>query len=157
MGSPVRVRRAKAMKADLAYPMTVHADDGDHIVVIGPYSGTVPLDLGYVIFEPTDTFIEHFWRTRWYSIAAVHDREMAPKGWYCDVTRPTIVGPDEIVSHDLELDVWQPAGPGAALTLDEDEFAARELHRTDRDAHRSALAALDELVRSSTTRFASLL
>lgn len=156
-GAGVTVRRAKHAKADLVYPMTVYHDDGDHIVVVGPFSGDAPLDLGYTVFEPSDIFTEHFWRNRWYAIAEVHDARMQRKGWYSDVTRPASVDSGVLTSVDLELDVWTPAGAGKVLALDEDEFEARCLHGQDPHAELSAREAFRTLLTHASDRYAHLL
>jgi predicted RNA-binding protein associated with RNAse of E/G family len=157
VGSEVVVRRVKLTKDDVLYSMTVESDDGDHVVVVGPFSGSAARDLGYVTFAPGDHFVEHFWRTRWYSLADVHDPTGGRKGWYCDVTRPAEVAPGSIVSADLLLDVWVPAGDGPVLTLDEDEFAASGLSHTDPDVAAHARQALSELYVAAQDRFTTLL
>jgi Protein of unknown function (DUF402) len=157
VGSEVVVRRAKSGKADLVYAMTVESDDGDHVVVVGPFSEPVSRELGYVRFDPTDRFVEHFWRSRWYAVADVRDSIRGRKGWYCDVTRPADVTPGSIVSADLELDLWVPGGPGPALVLDEDEFEASGLPRNDPVAAAQARRALDELRRAAKDKFTTLL
>ncbi|MGH9212444.1 MAG: DUF402 domain-containing protein [Acidimicrobiales bacterium] len=127
------------------------------MVVAGPFSGSVPLDLGYVQFEPDDHFVEHFWRSRWYSVADVRDPVLGRKGWYCDVTRPAEVAPGSIVSVDLDLDLWVPDGPGRVLVLDEDEFDASGLSRADPSAAAQARQALRELREAAEDRFRALL
>lgn len=155
-GQPVTVSRLKHRRNDLVYPMVAVYDDGDHMVVGGPYSDTTSLDLGYVVFEPSDHFVEHFWRSQWYSVAAVANRMGHAKGWYCDVTRPATVSNAQIVSIDLELDVWVPADSGPVLGLDEDEFNTRELDVIDPEAHRRAQQAYESLRRSPRSFFTSL-
>jgi hypothetical protein len=157
VGSEVVVRRVKLAKDDVLYPMTVESDDGDHVVVNGPFSAPGPRDLGYVTFAPGDHFVEHFWRTRWYSVAEVHDPVRGRKGWYCDVTRPAEVAAGSIVSADLLLDLWVPAGDEPVLTLDEDEFAASGLSVTDPTAAAHARQALRELYDAARDRFTTLL
>lgn len=156
-GTEIIVQRAKWAKPDLVYPMTVDVDNGDHIVVVGPYSDSVPLDLGYVRFEPDDWFVEHFWRTRWFSVCDVQDRLQDRKGWYCDVTRPAEVVSGRITSVDLDLDLWVPVGDDPVLTLDEDEFVASDLPRTDPAAAAQARQALADLQDAALDRFARLL
>lgn len=157
VGSEVIVRRAKPARGDVVYGMTVESDDGDHIVVAGPNSGSASRDPGYVRFDPADHVIEHFWRSRWYTIADVRDPIRGRKGWYCDVTRPAEVAPGSIVSTDLDLDLWVPAGAGPAVVLDEDEFEAGGLPRTDPTAAAQARRALDELHDAARDRFTTLL
>ena len=145
-GDSVLVRLLKPQPATLEYSCEVISDDGNHLVVEGPWAEFEPRDLGYVRFQPGDVFTEHYWRDRWYSIKAVRDREGLPKGWYCDVVRPVRVEPGRVLSEDLVLDLW--ASPdGAIQRLDEDEFAAWGLEGTDPDAARRAREALDELER----------
>src|SRR4051812_11079617 len=84
------------------YDMTVVKDDGDHIVVEGPYAESADRDLGYTQFEVGDWFIEQYWQRRWYSIKQVRGAR-GPKGWNCDVTRPVVVAERAIVSEGLDL------------------------------------------------------
>jgi Protein of unknown function (DUF402) len=129
VGSQVVVRRAKPGKGDVVYAMTVESDDGDHVVVAGPFSEPSSRDLGYVRFEPADHFVEHFWRSRWYTVADVRDPVRGRKGWYCDVSRPAATTAGSIVSTDL----------------------------TDPQAADQALRALDELRRAAPNKLTTLL
>jgi hypothetical protein len=56
-----------------------------------------------------------------------------------------LVSQAELVSADLDLDLWLSADGRTVLRLDEDEFAASGLAETDPQAAARALAALDEL------------
>lgn len=105
------------------------------------------LDLGYVTFAPGDHFYEHYYTERWFNIFDVRGADGARKGWYCNITRPARFEGDVIWSEDLELDLFVPPDRGAALTLDEDEFAARDFATNDPPAYAAALAALAELER----------
>jgi protein associated with RNAse G/E len=107
-------------------------------------------ELGYVAFEPGDHFYEHFYADRWYNVFAISSAEAGPKGWYCNITRPALLGSDVIESEDLELDLFVPPDRQGLLVLDEDEFAARDLLANDPAAHYAALAALEELQRLAT-------
>jgi predicted RNA-binding protein associated with RNAse of E/G family len=156
-GERVTVRLLKGTREKLAYEMTVVADDGEHLIVEGPFAGTAARDLGYVVFEPDDWFIEHYWRSRWYSVKAVRDRCEVAKGWYCDVARPASVAQGVVTSIDLDLDVWVPADGSAAVTLDEDEFVASGLEHADPDAAAHARAALAALLLAASGRFSALL
>lgn len=138
------VRLVKLDADDLAYPAVVIGDDGNHVVVEGPWAEAGPRDLGFVRFEPGDVFTEHYWRDRWYSVKEVRDRDGSLKGWYCDVARPVTVEPGLIVSEDLVLDLWR-SPDGSALRLDEDEFEASGLVEADPAAAREARHALDVL------------
>jgi len=104
-------------------------------------------DLGYVVFEPGDSFYEHYYAERWYNVFEVRSAAGVLKGWYCNITRPAQLEGDTITSEDLELDLFVPPDRRDLLRLDLDEFEARGLDATDPPAHTAALAALDELER----------
>jgi hypothetical protein len=152
-GTQVRVRLAKRTHPDLEYSAVVLGDDGDHVVVRAPWAEAAARDLGYVRFEPGDLFTEHYWRERWYSIKEVGGPDGARKGWYCDVARPVQVLAGQIVSEDLDLDLWCAADRRTILRLDEDDFAESRLIETDADAAGRALLALDELERLARAGF----
>jgi len=156
-GSPVRVRLAKLVHPDVEYDAVVISDDGNHLVVRGPWAEPEPRDLGFVRFEPGDVFTEHYWRDRWYSIKEVRGDGGVRKGWYCDVARPVRVEGTELVSADLELDLWVSADGRQILHLDEDEFAASGLAETDPEAATQARRAMAELERLARTGFVDLL
>jgi hypothetical protein len=156
-GSPVRVRLAKLVHPDVEYDAVVISDDGNHLVVRGPWAESEPRDLGFVRFEPGDVFTEHYWRDRWYSIKEVRGDGGVRKGWYCDVARPVRVKSKELVSADLELDLWVSADGRQILHLDEDEFVASGLADTDPEAATQARLAISELERLARTGFVDLL
>ncbi|MFF4226803.1 DUF402 domain-containing protein [Streptomyces sp. L500] len=135
----------KAGRIKVRYPAEVLTDDGTHIAVRAAWAGTSARDFGFVRFEEGDVFTEHYWRDRWYAVKEVRDGGGTLKGWYCDVTRPAVVGPDGIVVEDLDLDLWVSADEATILRLDEDEFAASGLAERDPGAADAALRALDEL------------
>ena len=113
--------------------------------------GRARMDLGYIVFETGDRFVEWFFADRWYNIFEVHavgDDRL--KGWYCNMTKPALIDAERgIVSAvDLALDVWiEP--DGELLVLDEDQFAALDLPDADRA---SALAAVEEIKRLARDR-----
>jgi protein associated with RNAse G/E len=156
-GRPVRVRLAKLLHPDVEYDAVVISDDGNHVVVRGPWAESEPRDLGFVRFEPGDVFTEHYWRDRWYSVKEVRGGGGVLKGWYCDVARPVRVKSTELVSADLELDLWVSADGRQILHLDEDEFAASGLEMTDPEAAAQARRAMADLERMARTEFVDLL
>lgn len=156
-GVVVTVRLLKGAREKLTYPMTVVDDDGDHLVVEGPFAGAVARDLGYVVFDLDDWFVEHYWRMRWYSVKEVRDSHGRTKGWYCDVARPAIVAQGVISSVDLDLDLWVPRSGVGAIPLDEEEFAASGLERSDPAAAAAAREALASLLAAAPERLAPLL
>jgi len=100
------------------------------------------MDLGYVVFETGDRFVEWFFADRWYNIFEVHSvHDDRIKGWYCNVTRPATIEAGVVAAVDLALDVWI-APDGSVSVLDEGEFAALDLSDAERQA---ALGALEEL------------
>jgi hypothetical protein len=103
----------------------------------------------YHTFRQGDRFIEWFYSDRWYNIFemyGVDDDRLT--GWYCNVTRPAVIGPDTIRADDLALDVFV-APDGTITVLDEDEFAALPLDESTRER---AHLALDEIKRRVETR-----
>lgn len=146
-GRTVDVVLVKGGRTKIRYPAVVLDGDGDRVSVRAPWAGDGVRDFGFVRFEPGDVFTEHYWRTRWYAVMEVRTSEGRLKGWYCDVARPALVSSGEIVVTDLELDLWVSADRSAVLRLDEDEFAASGLDRTDPVAADRAVRALDELER----------
>ncbi|WP_030720213.1 DUF402 domain-containing protein [Streptomyces sp. NRRL F-2580] len=145
MTEQLTVVLTKAGRTKIRYPATRVADDGDRISVRAPWAAEGVRDFGFVRFEPGDVFVEHFWRTRWYAIKEVWTADGVLKGWYCDVTRPALVRPGEILVEDLDLDLWVSADVTSVLRLDEDEFAESGLVTSDPEAAAQAVRALDAL------------
>ncbi|MEU6393722.1 DUF402 domain-containing protein [Streptomyces sp. NPDC046939] len=149
----VRVRLVKAGRTKIGYPARLLSDDGTHITVRADWAGDGVRDFGFVRFEPGDVFTEHYWRDRWYAIKEVRAGDGTLKGWYCDITRPAVRedagdgAAGDIVSVDLDLDLWVSADGSRVIRLDEDEFAASGLAGQDPPAADAATRALDELER----------
>jgi predicted RNA-binding protein associated with RNAse of E/G family len=107
-------------------------------------------DLGYVLFETGDRFIEYFYTDRWHNIFAIHSGESgALKGWYCNVARPARISAQVVAAEDLILDVWV-SPDGNWQILDEDEFAAD--HTLDEPTREDALKALGVLLAQIAAR-----
>ncbi|MFF2575449.1 DUF402 domain-containing protein [Streptomyces goshikiensis] len=138
----IPVTLTKAGRTKIRYPAELLADTGDRVTVRAPWAAEGVRDFGFVRFEPGDVFTEHFWRSRWYAIKEVRTGGGVLKGWYCDITRPTVVAEDGILVEDLDLDLWVSADGATVIRLDEDEFAASGLPETDPAAAAAALAAL---------------
>ncbi|WEO98327.1 DUF402 domain-containing protein [Streptomyces sp. FXJ1.172] len=135
----------KAGRTKIRYPAELLHDDGTRVAVRAPWAGAGVRDFGFVRFEPGDVFTEYYWRDRWYSVKEVRAGDGTVKGWYCDITRPAVRTGAELVVEDLDLDLWRSADGRDVRRLDEDEFAASGLARTDPVAAAAAVAALDEL------------
>ena len=104
-----------------------------------------PLDLGFIVLEPGDRWLEYFFTDRWYNIFRVQTKDDRLKGWYCNVARPAQISADAVSAQDLALDLWI-SPDGTTQVLDEDEFAALPLSPEDRAAARQALNELQTLV-----------
>jgi hypothetical protein len=141
----VDVVLVKAGRTKIRYPAEVVSDDGTLLTVRAAWAGGAVRDFGFVRFEPGDVFTEHYGRDRWYSVKEVRAADGTLKGWYCDVTRPAVVGAAEVVVEDLDLDLWVSADRTRVLRLDEDEFAASGLADRDPAAAARAVEALDAL------------
>ncbi len=131
----------------LEYRAVVLSDDGNHVVVQAEFAETAPHDLGFVVLELGDIWIEHYWRDRWYSVKAISTAAGVFKGWYCDATRPVEIDGDVLESVDLELDLWVSPERTVRIRLDEDEFHALGVPVQDPHAAAAAMRAIDELER----------
>lgn len=123
------------------------------VVVQAVFSRYDRLELGYAVFERGDRFVEYFYSDRWYNAFEVHtasgDRL---KGWYCNITRPALIGEAAVSSVDLALDVWvQP--DGTIQVLDQDEFAAQPLSAEEAASARAAVDEIRRLVREGEGPF----
>ncbi|MFW3146683.1 MAG: DUF402 domain-containing protein [Thermoplasmatota archaeon] len=99
-----------------------------------------PLDLGYVLFQPDDRWVETFYRKRWYNIFRIADRNGELKGFYINITKPPVIGDEIIQWFDLAIDIWVRTDT-SYLVLDMDEFGDLELSESDRE---KALEALED-------------
>ncbi|MFE9403154.1 DUF402 domain-containing protein [Streptomyces sp. NPDC006530] len=157
-GARIEIVLVKAGRTKLRYPAWVVSDDGTRLSVRAPWAAEGVRDFGFVRFEPGDVFTEHYWRDRWYAVKEVRDAGSVLKGWYCDITRPAVVADGEVLSEDLDLDLWLSADGATVLRLDEDEFAESGLTERDPEAAARALAALEELeLLAKLGRFMSLI
>lgn len=103
------------------------------------------VDIGPVVLERGDRFVETFYSQRWYNVFAVYGRATGKlKGWYCNVSRPAEIADDTVRCDDLALDVWVSAR-GETTTLDEDEFGALSLSPRERELSRAALSHIVSL------------
>lgn len=111
-------------------------------VVLEAYLSRGPFQTGPVTLKPGDRFVEHFYSDRWYNVFELYDRDDDRfKGWYCNVTRPAVIGVDSVAAEDLALDLLVRPD-GESVVLDQDEFDALDLAFPERQL---ALAALQRL------------
>ena len=115
-------------------------DDGNRTVIKAPWAGTDrPLFLGYTVFEPGDTFVETYYRERWFSIwQVVSHRTGRTKGWYCNICQPFERDGDELRFVDMELDVFV-FPDGRFVILDEDDLERAQLPDSEKIAARAGL------------------
>jgi len=104
------------------------------------------VDLDYMVLEPGDYFVEHFFFDLWYNIFEIYRAADGHfRGWYCNVTRPPKINTAEVVWYDLALDLF--VGPdGNTKALDEDEFEALGLQTKDPNAWQQAYLAWKHLL-----------
>ena len=127
--------------------------------VVWKYAGTVirrrphrvtleaPFDIDRVpvadaVLRRGDRFVETYYDRRMYNVFRVFDGPRGPlKGWYCNISRPALLGSTTVSWVDLALDLW--VGPdGAQFVLDQNEFDALELSLPERHEALATLAAL---------------
>lgn len=114
-----------------------------HAIVLGTRWRRSTTDLGYVVLEPADRWLEVFYIDRWYNVFEIYAADGQLKGWYCNVTRPARLEGDQVLWEDLALDVWIEPGQSPRI-LDREEFAALDLEPAERAAARAAMDRLLE-------------
>lgn len=106
-----------------------------------------------ILLKKGDRWEETYYSERWYNVFEIFDRDDgAPKGYYCNVSRPAIFLHDRVEYEDLFLDLWVSAD-GTQHVLDEDEFIAAELDEATRQGALNALAELQKLFESKRPPF----
>ena len=122
---------------------------GDNYICLRAYFDRKEANLGFVSFNRGDLFIEWFFNDRWYNIFQVHEGDSEViKGWYCNITRPALIGEDSIMADDLELDIWVMPN-GTTMLLDEKEFGDLDLSTDERMA---ALRAIQTIRQDAAER-----
>ena len=120
-------------------------------IVIQAYWEHPLKDLGYVCFEPGDSFIEYYYTHRWFNIFDISNAVGERKGWYCNIAEPADINDNQIKQKDLLLDVWVNLW-GTPLLVDEDEF---EVDTTLNDGQRQgARLGLQDLLQMIATQSA---
>jgi hypothetical protein len=119
---------------------------GETWVCLRAFFAPLRADLGFVIFQRGDLFIEWFFSDRWYNIFQVHAGVAGPlKGWYCNITRPADIADDWVAADDLALDIFV-LPDGAVLLLDQDEFDQLGLSQAERMATLNAVQEIRNAV-----------
>jgi len=103
------------------------------------------LEFNGITLKEGDRFLELYLFGKWFNIYEIYDRDdELLKAWYCNITRPVRIIGQEIHYDDLALDLL--VFPDMRqLALDEDEFIALGLNKTDQQNARSALNELQDL------------
>lgn len=124
----------------------------DEQAVVEAYFRRDRRDLGYVVFERGDLFVEFYYFNRWYNVFQIFSAAGDLKGWYCNITKPATLVDGELRFTDLALDLF--AYPdGSSLPLDAEEFeeqAASVYEPPDTAAARAAFEELVELHRGGS-------
>lgn len=108
-----------------------------------------------LFFMPGDTLHEFFSPEHPFNLFSVISPEGELRGWYANVTYPTVVervGEEfRLFWHDLFLDVVA-LPDGRVFVLDEDELEESQLLTRDAELHAQIIVAKDELVRLAHAR-----
>lgn len=121
----------------------------DHISIDTGWSRE-PLDLGYVLFEPDDKWVETFFFDRWYNIFRIADDRGSLKGFYINISKPPVIRDRVIDWEDLAIDIWVRTD-GTHIILDEDEFEDLDIEERTRSRALEALENLKKLVGKGDT------
>lgn len=120
-GRKLTVRKLAADGREIASYQGREIDRGVCSITLEARWNRARLDLGFIVFEPGDLFIETFFSDRWYNIFEIREGGGHLKGWYCNITRPARISRNEVAAEDLALDLWI-APDGTTHTLDIEEF-----------------------------------
>ena len=151
IGETIRVIKRNAHSQPVwEYPGVVTAQDGPMLCLSALFDVN-DRDDGYFAWQRGDRFVEWYFTDRWYNVFRIHDRTSdALRGWYCNLTRPAVVGADFVAWDDLGLDVFIYPD-GNHVLLDEDDFRALPLSDADRQQAQAGLA--DLLARAAAGAF----
>lgn len=139
----------------LRYEGRVLERDTTHMVLEARFQRD-DVDLGYVTLRHGDRFVEHFYTDRWYNVFAVYDVDGGHlKGFYCNVTRPALLGDGEVRADDLALDVFV-FPDGRTLVMDEEEYADLPLSLDERQHALAAVTDLQRRARAAVPPFDAL-
>ncbi|MCC6705392.1 MAG: DUF402 domain-containing protein [Thermomicrobiales bacterium] len=98
-----------------------------------------------------DTLIEFYSPEHPYNAFRIHAPDGTLRGWYANVTYPTVVEGTTLAWHDLWLDLIVLAD-GSFTVEDHDELEEAGIAESDPALHAAIVSACDELVRLATDR-----
>lgn len=137
------------------YSGTVIRRGANYVCIQARFASRDMVDVGALVFRRGDLMTEWFYNDRYYNVFMVQDGDGPVKGWYCNITRPAHITSDSAAADDLALDVVVGAG-GSITLLDEDEFAALDLSKAERQAALRAVDAIRRAVLAREGPFATL-
>jgi hypothetical protein len=130
-GTPIEIVKLRPDGSEaIRYPGEVIPAPHSWIAARAPW-GQRRVDLGYLVFEPNDIFLEFFSTVEPLNVFAIFSTDGLLKGWYCNVTRPSWVCDNEVYWHDLYVDVVAYPDGADVRVLDEDELADSGVEVTD--------------------------
>lgn len=125
-------------------------------VILEAYFNIDDRDDGYFIWRRGDRFVEYFYADRWYNIFEIHDvDDNRIKGWYCNFARPALISEAQIVSDDMELDLFVYPD-GRTLLRDKDDFEALPVDAQEKSQVRAALDDLMQRIQQAAPPFSAL-
>lgn len=114
-------------------------------IIAEAFFNRADLEFNGITLKQGDRFMELYLFGKWFNIYEIYDRDTDhQKAWYCNITRPVRILESEVHYDDLALDLL--VFPDMRqLALDEKEFIALGLNKTDQQQARSALKELQDL------------
>ena len=153
MAGPTRARALRVLKlrydGSVIFGWSAHLLERtpEHVLLAGLFNGH-RRDLGYMVLDRGDLFLEWYYFDRCYNIFQVYSAQGTLKGWYCNIGLPPEQVDGDLHYVDLALDVFVYPD-GRYLVLDEDEFArlkATVLRSEETACAEAALAELRALI-----------
>jgi protein associated with RNAse G/E len=153
MGDPITVIKKDHTGREILHYSGHVLERGPTWIILEAFSTFNDLHRPYHTFRRGDRFVERFYSDRWYNIFEMHDVDDDHLvGWYCNITRPALLGTDVIEADDLALDIF--VSPEGQITLlDQDEFAALPLDDSTRSQAERALTDLIALIQECQPPF----
>jgi protein associated with RNAse G/E len=119
------------------------ARDEDAVVVEARFNVT-RVDLGYVVFERGDLFVEFYYWRRWFNVFQIFAADGTLKGWYCNLATPPRFEDGMLEYRDLALDLFVRPD-GTWVEDDREEYDDNRIHLYHPDDVVAAEAGLAEL------------
>ena len=131
-----------------AYPATILRRDEQKIVIRASFISHKDYNIAGLELKNGDKCIEVFYFHRWFNIFEVYAGESEQiRGWYCNITKPTIYQDNHLYYSDLALDVIA-FRDGRQVIVDEEQFMQLPLDNTTRQKARSELQELCQLLKT---------